>query len=590
MIAHATALALFLSVPSLPLADGPDTQPLTLPALIAYANPRTALTPEPAPGPPTAADTTDIKFKAVQIGPDRSDRYILTQTLTPSPDSGSVTYRHRFGNDLALDGIALNGKNFITVEHCTDPVFSPDNQTLAIVLKQKGWKLYYQRELIDGHEPVTPVKFSPDGRRLIYLARDEKKRFVVEGDQTHPHADAVDWDRLTFTNDSTVLAYPAFIDGAWRMVINGDPGPAWDRIATAPIITNNAPNIFYVAFKQGRYHVVDRHTPGPGLRLIDSPPVVSDDGKIFAYWAMGDDLLWRVYRNHKPVHDYDTDRPGRLLLSSDGKSLAAVLKRGDHWLVVHNKQPGPAFAAIGRGSLTISPDGSRLAYAVRKQLGWAIVLDDRVQQTFTQLAANSLRFSPDSKRFAYAALNQGQWSVIESQPDGTPAAKPLAASRSSDSQRPDNTDQHPGFNQLDTATLAFSPDSQHLAYIARNGGWPSVILDGEVLGQYDHAEQLTFSPTSEHLVYIATQNDASRLYVDGIPTDETFKKLVPGARIHFTNDTICQTVVIRRPGPTLWHLELDLTPQLPADHNGTPAPAAPEPTLPDPSFVGVPTK
>jgi WD40-like Beta Propeller Repeat len=583
LIAHVTALALFLSAPGLPLADGPDPQPLTIPALFTRANTQSPAQSNPAPEPATdpqpvtatepASNLLNINFKTTQIGPDRPDRYILTQTLIASPDSGSVSYRHRFAYDLSLDGIALNGKNYISAEHCTDPAFSPDSKTLALVLRdgKRHWGLYYQGAFTSGFEPVTTVKFSPDGRRLIYLAREEKQRFVVEGEQVHPHADAVDYDRLTFSSDSAVLAYPALIDGAWRMVINADPGPAWDRIATAPMSTKEGRHVFYVAVKDGRYSVVDRHTPGPSMYLIDSPPVVSDDGKTSAYWAMGDDLRWRVYRNHKPVRGYVADRPGQLLLSADGRIIAAVLKRGDHWLVVRNGKPGSAFTAIGQGSLTLSPDGSRLAYAVRKQLGWAIVLDDSELATFTQLAANSMRFSPDSKRFTYAALNDGQWSVIT---DGV---------------------FDPAFSQINTATLAFSPDSQRLAYIASQMGRPNVVLDGKILGEYDLAEQLTFSPTSEHLVYIATRNGEPRFYVDGTVIDETFEALVPGSRIHFKDDTTCQAVATRRsekdPKFTLWRFKLDLTPA-PApgsspgdDHNGTP-----EPAVPDPSFVGVPTE
>ena len=36
-----------------------------------------------------------------------------------------------------------------------------------------------------------------------------------------------------------------------------------------------------------------------------------------------------VYRNHEPVPGYETDRPGQLILSPDGKTLVAALKRGE---------------------------------------------------------------------------------------------------------------------------------------------------------------------------------------------------------------------------------------------------------------------
>lgn len=597
MITYTAALALLLSVPGLPLADSLDasdtqvtpdpriTTSMTVQAIMAYTEPAEPTTDDQAitqaltpPG-----DPPDMKLRLIPIGPDNPDHYVLTQTLKSSPDSGSITYRQRFGPDLNLDGIALNSKHIITAQNSTDPTFAPDSKEVAFVVNDRGWKLYYKRNHLHGYEPVTPVRFSPDGQRLFYMGRDEDKRFVVEGSYAHPPADTLDWDSLVVTPDSSVIAYTAYINGAWRIVVNGDPGPAWDRIVSGPVITSTGPSVFYTTFHNGQYHLVDRHTAGPGMYLIDSPPVASDDGRVFAYWAMGNDQVWRVFRNHKPIRGYDANRPGQLAVSADGQSLAAVIKRNGQWYVVQDRKPGPAYTAIGQGSLRFSPDSKRIAYAVRKQTGWAVIIDGKEQATYAQLAGGGLLFSPDSKRFVYVALTEGRWSLIE------------------DNQA------HPAFSQIDTQTIAFSPDSKRIAYLVSNIGRPAVVLDGQLLGEYDDVQYPTFSPDSKHLVYAATLADKTRLLVDGFPTQESFLEIIPGARIHFPRQTICQTVALRRPapdpkaklktefppGPTFWRFEVDLTPIPKAPSSpGDAEPVAPEETTPDtpgPSLVDVPT-
>lgn len=589
MIARTAAAAMILSAcslanppaqarsPHLLLAARADRAPSQAPDPAAKAADPADLS-EPAPaasGPQPAADAPTFRVRAVPINLPKPDSYLLAKSLVPSPDATSVAYRHRFGTELAREGIALNSENLVTIDRATDPVFAPDGKTLGYVRNSNGWELQVGRKFMPGYEPASTVKFSPDGRRQVYLARKEAQRFVVEGGLAQPTADTVQWDRLVFTPDSAVLAYPAHIDGQWRMVVNGDPGPALARIVTDIVTAEQGPHAFYVAMHEGRYHVADRHTLGPGLNLIDAPPVVSADGNTFAYWAMDDFNRWRVYKNHVPVTGYMADRPGQLVLSDDGKTLAAILKRDNAWFVVRNGQASEPYTAVGKDSLTLSADGQRLAYAVQKQRGWAVVLDGEEQQGFLQIAANSLRFSPDSKRFVFAAMLQGHWAMIE------------------------NDLPQQSFGRISTHSLTFSPDSRHLAYLAHDAGLDYVVFDGKRFGGYDDAQQLTFSPTSEYLVYVAQQADQARLYIDGKPTGEAFDGLIPGAQVRFRNNFTCNTLAQRRPGPALFRIEATFMPparQKPApalggENNGTPDPAdTPAPAAPGPSLVDVPTE
>lgn len=518
---------------------------------------------------------------AVPLGENAHEHQIMPGSVSVSPDSSNVAYRLRYGRDLGLYGYVYGGHNPVGTSQATDPTFSPDSKTVAAVMADRGWKLRHGKVFLEGYEPVTPPRFSPDGKRIVYLARLEEKRFVVEGDHSQPLADVILWDQLVFTSDSAVMAYPAFDGQYWRMVIDGDPGPNWDSFVTPPLTAERGQRVVYVALKDGRYHVVDRHTPAPrnmadrsvgGFRLIDRNPVLSADGDFFVYWALGDDLVWRLYQNHVHVPGYDADRPGQVVLSDDGQTMAAILKRGPYWYVVQNGQLSEPYTAIGNNSLVLSPDASRLAYAVKKPQGWAVIENDVEHPAYTTIAANSLRFSPDSQRFVYAALTHGQWSVIL---DGK-------------AQQP--------FNKIATRTLAFSPNSQKLVYIGYSAGTAHVVLDGDVVGGYDYADQLTFSPDSEHLVWLASDGEQYFLVADGMSSHETFDEPLAGARIHFANNLSCHTVA-RRPGPSFVRIALKLSvpekkpaPQKDDTYDPDTTPVPNEPAGTESPFVEVPTE
>lgn len=517
---------------------------------------------QPDPGP-------IMSQRAIPLGGSRPDRLIPKGAAVASPDSAHVAFRHRWGREYQYFGYSQDDHSSIGVKYVTDPVFTPDSQSTAVLMYSNKWWLYYKWRTLPGFEAASAVRFSPNGERLVYLARMEDQQFVVEGEQPQPMADTVLFDKLVFTGDSSTLAYPAFDGQQWRVVVNGEPGPKWDRLATGLTPASQGPAVLFLAVKDGRWHLVDRHQPGPGFRSIQAAPVLSDDGRTFAYWAMGDDRTWRVYQNHQYVPGYDAQRAGQLILSHDGQTLAAILKRDGQWFVVHNGQPGPVYAAIGKDSLTLSPDGASLVYAAKKQHGWALVLDGQEQQTFSQLLSGGLRFSPDSQHLAYGALYGGRWSLIV---DGQP-------------QQP--------FERIDARTLTFSPDSQRTAYLAYRYGQPVVVLDGEVIGEYDRVRHLTFSPDSRHLAYAAQQHGQWFLAVDGVNSDQMFDEFIPGAKVQFTTDTAFHTAALRRPGPHYYRIELNLAPAPetnPApDPDGTPDPEI-TPAQPLSPFVDVPTE
>ncbi len=78
---------------------------------------------------------------------------------------------------------------------------------------------------------------------------------------------------------------------------------------------------------------------------------------------------------------------------------------------------------------------------------------------------------------------------------------------------------HPG---VIPESLAVSPDSKHVAYVARRGGKQLVVVDGVEGKEYDRIGQgtLVFSPDSKRVAYGARRGDKQLVVVDGVEGKE----------------------------------------------------------------------
>jgi Tol biopolymer transport system component len=113
-----------------------------------------------------------------------------------SPDGGSVAYRAEVRKDewtVALDG--RPGPTFRDV--WGKSLFSPDGKRLAYVARclDRGVKLRLVA-VVDGkpsptHESVSDLSFSPDSRHTAYVARDADREWVVLDGQNGPQYDEV---------------------------------------------------------------------------------------------------------------------------------------------------------------------------------------------------------------------------------------------------------------------------------------------------------------------------------------------------------------------------------------------------------------
>lgn len=215
----------------------------------------------------------------------------------------------------------------------------------------------------------------------------------------------------------------------------------------------------------------------------------SPDSKHIAYRAINGKRQLLIL-DEKEIIEYSGI--GSPIFSPDGKHLAYAAMDGDKWFVITDGNEGKRYSG-GDFRLTFSPDSKHLAYRAEDDEKRIIVFDGMEIGIYDGIGEELLTFSPDGQRFAFAVREKNKWFWII------------------DGQR---CKMHYGL----LSNLAFSPDSDHYAYLASNDGqFDFITVDGEEGYHYDRIEGMkpVFSPDSKHVAYVAFIKPYSENRIDG---------------------------------------------------------------------------
>jgi Tol biopolymer transport system component len=374
--------------------------------------------------------------------------------------------------------------------------FSPDGRSVVYgaILKlgnDDQWLL-----VRDGEETLIPYEaisrdspvFSPDGKKVIYVAKKGEKAVVVTGGKEDPAFDKIVGGIPLFSPDGDDTAYIATVYGTGDVVVsNGRPGPAFDHIPPASLLFS--PSGGRLAYggqrgglnpgEPGRWVVVTDGKAGAEYEQVDNIRF-SPDGKHLAYKAKKDGK-WMLVLDERPGPGCEELAPGFPIFSPDSSRIAYGLKEGGFWKVaVVSLGDAPGLVETvggvfdgGVGLITFSPDGKRLAFGGKDAGRRMLVLDGKRGRSYDLL--DNILFSPDSKRVAFEAGKYQPdkddiWFVVLDGED-----------------RPET----PGLIQK---TLLFSGDSRHFAYKVMKGDKQQAIIDGQAGPEYKIICQLLAAP------------------------------------------------------------------------------------------------
>jgi len=229
-------------------------------------------------------------------------------SLKFSSDSKKISYFASTGNKLFLitDGKVEKQFEFNNMES-NDFGFSPDNQHFTYVVKENEKEIAVidgkkgkQYDEIDSYKNTPVFLFSPDSKRIAYLARlDDNKQFVVIDGQEGKQYDGIEMMSMNFSPDSKRFSYVARL-GKLNLsvnlaVIDGIEGKRYDGIDVtdgkppyynSPVFSPDSKRIAYIALSGGKEFVVIDGVEGKRYDHIQGCSLVfSPDSKSIAYFA-----------------------------------------------------------------------------------------------------------------------------------------------------------------------------------------------------------------------------------------------------------------------------------------------------------------
>lgn len=291
------------------------------------------------------------------------------------------------------------------------PVVSPNSRHWAAIVQKDGAaRVMMDGQVSRGYDMVHELLFSPDSTKLAYVAEDGEEFFVFVNQDRHPSFAAMDaQEGLVFSGDSKHLAYVAMTgQDDWAVVKNGKPGPDYDEIRHVTFSPDSS-RLAYAARKDDRWHLVEKggeENKGPAYDEIRRV-AFSPDSEQLAAIAMSDNAAF-VIKDGEQSEAYDFIT-GELVFSRDSERLAYSVLDGQQMRMVVDDEPGPAYDEIG--AYLFSPDGGELAYMANDGGQGRIVHAGDEHPAYESVGLPV--FSPDGTHLAYTAYQDEQWFIIK---------------------------------------------------------------------------------------------------------------------------------------------------------------------------------
>jgi len=396
------------------------------------------------------ADSRQVSFRPISLRIEESSlaktpEDIMAMLLSAiSADGQRVAYRSPSGDGVA---IFVNGK--------AGNVYDAISQGPVISQAKAGHVAYVARRsgqdvvVVDGVEskPYDAVlegslTFSPHGERIAFAAgrRGQWNAIVAEladgrlEETPCGHVcTAISPAGFVFSSTGKRLAFAAQQEAGWVLVTDGKKGRHYDWIGDV------------------RFH---------------------PDGEILVYAAERSDGRFVIRENieKRKVVGGPYEEVADIVVSPDGRWTVFWVKRDEQWQIVavptdgHGRSTKATFDGYGAGTLVFSPDAKRLAFAGVRAKKAVVVVDGTEYGPYDAILEGTPVFSPDSQRVAYGVCRQGTWRVVVDAEEGKAV-----------------------YGMLKERSLQFTPDSQHLVYVASYGNTGkslAIAVDGELSNDY----------------------------------------------------------------------------------------------------------
>ena len=277
-----------------------------------------------------------------------------------------------------------------------DQAISPDNRRWAYCETPSTNESFV---IVDGlkgkvYDETRSPGFSPDSKRLAYVARSGNKHFVVVDGKA-----GKGYDKIKMLSDRV------------GSLASARPNPSSDfeiRNSTSEIFGPDSKRIVYVACSGSKCFVVTDGEEGPSFDDIKSAgDIFSPNSKRVAYRGQSGEK-WTVVIDGKQSEPYTALRWGSLVFSPNSKHVAYVVDNYHNQFAVIDEKHSKLYS--GAQGLIFSPDSKRLAYIAMSEGNRFVVVDGKEGKIYDNV--NMPIFSSDSKRVAYVATSSDKYFVV----------------------------------------------------------------------------------------------------------------------------------------------------------------------------------
>ncbi len=292
-------------------------------------------------------------------------------------------------------------------------------------------------------------------------------------------------DDLHLSRDQKRVAFKISENGKEWAVIDGKPQAVYDKVKLGRVFSPDSSRTGYTAVRDGKESPVIDGIEGRGYEPWDAMYVrFSPDSKRVAIRVrIGNNavmIIDGVEGNlYKSIQTYEWPD----VFSPDSKRTAYVGEKSEKQNVaVLDGVEGKAYEYID--DLQFSPDSNRILYRASRDGSSFVVVDGVEGPKFDYFSLfPSGHFSPDSQRVTYRACRKsGYHTMVVDSIAGTE------------------------YEEIEFHPMCFSPDSTHLAYVAKIGEKQCVVEDGKEGALYNAIEQPRYSPDGK-LAYVAWKDD-----------------------------------------------------------------------------------
>lgn len=447
---------------------------------------------------------------------------------------------------------------------------SPDSQHIAYVARNN--KKYFVVKDGIGQKPYDDIAkgspiFSPDSQKVIYGGQKGNNWCIVSGTQEMKLYKNI--SRPLVSSDSKRLAYVASDSdkGKSFVVIDGkEERRQYDGVIMKPfslIFSPDSSRFAYTAVKNKKMFLVCDGKESKAYDRIGSVNF-SWDSKHIAFIAM--DGTGKMFLVSDGVESEKHERIMLFLYSYDSKRLAYVAFDKNKWAVYVDGKPGPSFDNLSVPRF--SPDSAKIAYtaAVKKDKMGLMVDHKQVGPDCDEFSY--LMFSPDSAHVLVAAKKGAKWSIVTDGVEGqaydavafpifSPDYKHMAYVVKKEGREMIVHDGKEGPSYDGAISPIFSPDSQHILAVCKKKDKYVVVVDGKENMSYDLVSEPAFSPDSKHYAYMAKRDDRWFIVADGNEGKERFIGFIKESKLAFTSNNKFSALGIR-PGPNFVKMEVDL--------------------------------